>query len=166
MQRCLFALDSHAHVKILKLVAGVFSESKDFPYHQFLIAQQQSLDILIWLLTQWRISKDRLVLFKIFIIQFFSKRITALSNVVHEIVPELIQNCYVIAPRTISRKTTAFLIDLLDLTQQVNNKLSIQLLEHISVAFSTKRFCFSASLQWLMMLARFISKVSFLIVMF
>jgi hypothetical protein len=56
MQRCLFAMDNHAHIKVLKLAAGLVSE--DLPYYRVLIGQQQALDVLSWLLTQWRVSKD------------------------------------------------------------------------------------------------------------
>lgn len=74
-----------------------------------------------------------------------------------ELLPDLINNCFVVAPRTIARKTSAILIDLLNLTSQ--NTLTIQLLQQITTVFATKRFHFSASFQWFTIVVRFIVKV-------
>lgn len=59
MQQCLFAMDTQAHVKVLELAAGIVPNSTNLPYYRVVIAQQQALDVLIWLLTQWRVSKDK-----------------------------------------------------------------------------------------------------------
>lgn len=63
------------------------------------------------------------------------------------------------APRTIARKMSAILTDLLNLLQQQgNNRLATKFLQEMTTIFQTKRFRFAASLQWLTIVARLIVK--------
>jgi hypothetical protein len=66
MQRCLFALDTKAHVEILRVAAGIIPDAEAThqtnnppPYYRMLIAQQQALDLLNWLMNQWRVNRDK-----------------------------------------------------------------------------------------------------------
>lgn len=75
MERCLLATDYQLSVEILKLAAGIVPKtSKDMPYYRVLIAQQQAFDLLIWLLTQWRVTRNR---------QDFSKQFSHLKQFLH-----------------------------------------------------------------------------------
>lgn len=165
LQRCLLSMDSHLHSDILKMAVGVSTNSSgvssDPHYYRVLIAQQQAMDLLIWLLAQWRVKKNRCVpdYSNILTNSLSRKQIESLASSVHDVVPELIHNCFVIAPRTIAKKTCALLTELVDLTQQNFNRLCRQLLSNITSSFSTKRFRSSASLHWLTVLARLIAKV-------
>jgi hypothetical protein len=81
-----------------------------------------------------------------------------------EIAPELLNNCFVVAPRSIARRMEATLGELLDLAQthaaELHSQLACALLnEIVDVWRKTRRFRFSGSLRWLTTMAVSLVKV-------